>query len=344
MDSFLVFDHLQDFTPRSLWSSPGFTWMAASQASPHAQTDAFAVLGSLAWTAGRVRLGTGVTEPLRRHPVVIAQWALTLAIMTRRAPIVGIGSGEWMNTEPYGIAFDRPVSRLEEALEVLRACFDGPGSIDHSGRYYRLENAPFDLEASGRRPEIWVAAQGPRMLEIAGRFADGWLPAFAPSPTTYERALAQLTAAARTFGRDPHAITPSLQVGVVVAPNRKEAESALRSSFVRFHAVTTWSASTWQSVGLEHPFGPQYRGFVDIRPELLDLGFVREAMAEVPDELLQSGFLWGTVDDVVTSIRALGDAGLRHISLLATSYPVSKRLANYFWWAIVRITRRLRTG
>ena len=342
LDSFLVFDHLQDFAPRSVWRSDRFTWQSARQRSPHAQTDATAVLASLAHSAGRVRLGTSVTEPLRHHPVAIAQSALTLATLTRRPPILGIGAGERMNTAPYGIPFDQPVSRLEEALQILRLCLDSPGSLDFSGRFCHLNPAPVDLAVPGRTPQIWVAAQGPRMLQIAGRYADGWLPAYAPSPERYQAAHADLTAAARDAGRDPSAITPSLQAGAVVAATRAEAEKAVNSRFLRFNAVATWSAQTWQAVGLEHPFGPSFRGFVDFIPETVDRSALETAMDEVPGELLRSGVLWGTADDVVDAVRGLGDAGLRHISLIPLSYPISRKLAAYFWWALARIIRGLR--
>lgn len=62
MDSLLFFDHYQDFTPRTIWQSPGFSWMAEEQESPHSQTEPFALMGYLARSAGRVRLGVGVTE------------------------------------------------------------------------------------------------------------------------------------------------------------------------------------------------------------------------------------------------------------------------------------------
>lgn len=48
MDSLLFWDHFQDFTPRSVWRSPGFSWLAEEQESPHAQTDAATLLASRA--------------------------------------------------------------------------------------------------------------------------------------------------------------------------------------------------------------------------------------------------------------------------------------------------------
>jgi len=267
---------------------------------------------------------------------------VTLATMTKRSPILGVGAGERMNTEPYGIAFDRPVGRFEEGIQILRRCLDEPGSIDFSGEFFTLKAAPFDLAVPHRKPEIWVAAQGPRMLRIAGKYADGWLPSFGPIPALYESSLQRLRASAREAGRDPTAITPSLQVTTVVAPTREDALAALHTRYMRFHAVTSASPHAWDAAGLEHPFGSSYRGFVDVIPESIDPEQLEAAMAAVPDAVLEQTNLWGTIDDIVAAIRDLGDAGLRHISLIPTSYPISKKLANYTWRALPAIIRRLR--
>lgn len=342
MDSLVFFDHLQDFTPRAVWRSSGFSWLAESQVSPHAQAEPFVFLANLARSAGRVRLGVGVTETMRHHPVTIAQSAVTLAMMTKRRPILGLGAGERMNTEPYGIPFDRPVSRFEEGIQIIRRCLDQPGSLDFAGRFFSLDSAPFDLSAPVGKPEVWVAAHGPRMLRITGRYADGWLPALGSSPARYEDCLRVVHESARQAGRDPAAITPSLQIGMVLAPTTKEAAEALHSRNTAFHAVASGSPEAWRAAGVEHPLGPSYRGFVDLVPETLDIGLLETAMENVPDEVLQKAYLWGTVDDVVTAIRELGDAGLRHISLIPSSYPISKRLANYIWRAFPSLVRRLR--
>ena len=94
---------------------------------PHEHFDYQALLGYLAGRTRHLRLGVGVAEPIRRHPVLIAQTMLTVAQMTKTAPILGIGAGERMNIDPYGLDFSHPVGRLEEALQIIRLCFSGPG-------------------------------------------------------------------------------------------------------------------------------------------------------------------------------------------------------------------------
>ena len=344
LDSLFLFDHLQDFAPRAVWRSRGFTWMTKRQPSPHQQGDPFVIHASLAKLAGNVRLGVGVTEPLRNHPVTIARAGATLGALTKRPPVIGIGAGERMNTEPYGIEFTRQVSKAAEAVEILRRCFSDPGPITFKGDYYNLNQAPFDLTSHGAVPELWVAAQGPRMIRLAARHGDGWLPAFGPSPERYEEAYRQLLDAVKDAGREPTAITPSLQAEALMVPSQKEAEELMRTSrFVRFNAVAAWPATTWASVGATHPFGPEYRGFIDLIPERLDPAALETAIRDVPQEVLHTGLLWGTADNIIASIRELQTAGLAHITLIPTSYPISSRLAKYMWWALRQIIRGLRS-
>ena len=118
LESLTVWDHVQDLFPQSLWDED-FTWLARLSKSPHEMLDYQVTLGYLAAHAGRLRLGVGVTEAIRRHPVLIAQSMATLAHVSRRAPILGIGTGERENVEPYGLSMSWSVSRLEEALKTL---------------------------------------------------------------------------------------------------------------------------------------------------------------------------------------------------------------------------------
>src|SRR5687767_6580116 len=165
-DCLMLWDHLQDIFPRALWEK-SFTWVAGQNASPHEFYDQQTLLGYIAPRAGRMRVGVAVTDPMRRHPVVIAQAMVTLAHLAKKAPILGIGAGERENLDTYGFPSTRTVSRLEEALQVIRACFAAQEFIDFKGTYYQLARAPFDLRPPrGRTPEIWVGALGPRMLEL----------------------------------------------------------------------------------------------------------------------------------------------------------------------------------
>jgi phthiodiolone/phenolphthiodiolone dimycocerosates ketoreductase len=293
-----------------------------------------------------MQLGVSVTKPIGRHPVLIAQAALTLAHLTRRAPILGIGTGERMNIEPYGLSGAHGVDRLEEALQIIRRCFTSHGPIDFAGKYFRLDGAVIDLQPPpGRTPQIWIAAHGPRMLALTGRYGDGWLPVSGSvaSPQDYRSKLAQIHAAATEAGRDPEAITPALFAYIAVAPTERKVGALLDSRFLRYFALLL-PAERWREVGAEHPFGPQCRGFVDIVPEQYDRATLEDAIAVVPPEVIRNGFLVGTPEQVTDRLRQFGEAGLRHAVLVPLSSVITLRNWVYDVVAVRRIARSLRTG
>ena len=182
-------DHFQGFFPQALWDRT-FSWLADPAGTPHAYFDYQALTGYLARRAGKMQLAVGVTEAVRRHPVLLAQWAMSLAHMTKRAPILGVGAGEAENITPYGLDFTHPVSRLEEALQIVRRCFVSRGPFDFVGKQFVMSRAMMDLAPpKGRMPHIWVAAHRPRMLALTGRYGDGWYPTLPYAPQTYADAL-----------------------------------------------------------------------------------------------------------------------------------------------------------
>ena len=335
-DSVLFEDHLQEFYPRALWDRR-FSWLAAHASSPHELYEFQVLLGSLAPWLGRTRLGIGVTEPLRRHPVVIAQAMLTLAHMTRRPPILGIGAGERLNTEPYGVDFSHPTGHLEEALEIIRLCLSSTGPIDYAGRHFRLDGAVMDLSAPpGRTPEIWVAAHGPRGLRLTGRYGDGWLPIMVSSPEEYGAKLEVIRTAARDAGRDPDAITPSLMQYVVAAPTERHARALLGTRLVRFLALLS-PAQNWRRHGEQHPLGEEFRGYSDLLPEQLDRSALEGLLAAVPFSMRDAVVLWGTPERVAEQVRRFGAAGLRHVTIGLMTAMISRRGAAYAVYANRRI-------
>lgn len=342
LDSVMLIDHFQNVFPSVIWDKE-LTWLAAQRPTPHEFFDYQVLLGHLASRVGRMRLGVGVTEPIRRHPVLIAQAMMTLSHLTKRAPILGIGAGERMNIDPYGLDPSRPVARLEEALQIIRLCLSTQGPISFSGRYFRLERATMDLKpARGRVPEIWIAGHGPRMLALTGRYGDGWYPTAVVSPREYADKLATIRAAAADAGRNPAAITPALHRFMVIAATEREARAMLKTKVIRALGLMA-PADLWRQAGVVHPFGEHFNALVDFVPDRYDRSTMDEAIAAVPDELIAEGpLLWGTPDQVVTRLRAFGDAGLRYVVLAPVSGLVSKHAALYGLWATGRIARSLR--
>ncbi|MGA9596243.1 MAG: LLM class flavin-dependent oxidoreductase [Acidimicrobiia bacterium] len=340
-DAVWTVDHFQGWFPQELWTKD-MSWLASKESTPHAYFDYQALIGHLAGRVGRMHIGVAVTEPMRRHPVLLAQTAMTWSHMTKSAPILGIGAGERENTVPYGIGFDRPVAHLEEALPIIRRCFESRGPFDFDGEFYDLDKAVMDLApVPGRRPRIWVAAHGPRMLRLTGRYGDGWYPTFPMSPEKYAASLASIRSAAREAGRDGRLIVPAAQMVVVVGRTEREARKYLGERIMRFLALLA-PASLWAEHGFEHPLGADFRGLVDFIPAEHPVDRLEEALSRVPVAAVAETVMWGTPHRVLDRLESYVDAGLRHIVLNPASAAVSRRSAVYSFRAVASILHRLR--
>src|SRR3954454_330589 len=153
------------------------------------------VIGAIAASTQRIRLGTGVTCPtVRTHPGIIAQAAATAQALMEGRFFLGVGAGENLNEHIFGDYWPSPDERQEmlaEAIDVMRLLWQG-GYQTHRGKHYRVENARI-YSLPDELPAIAVAAGGPEAARLAGEKGDA-LIATAPD--------AELVSAYRSAGGD----------------------------------------------------------------------------------------------------------------------------------------------
>jgi phthiodiolone/phenolphthiodiolone dimycocerosates ketoreductase len=347
-DSFWVGDHLNAPLPRSI-TTPEYLGVAAKLVPDvDAVLEPWTMLGHLAARNRfrRLRLGVCVTDASRRSPAVTAQAAATLHLLTRGRAVLGIGVGEREGNEPYGIGWDKPVARFEEAIATIRTLWGSAGEpVSRDSPYFPLRDATFALPPyRGTWPEMWVAAHGPRMLRATGRYADGWVPFVLVRPSDYARALDTVRAAASDAGRDPMSIIPAVNRAVVTGRNRDDVDEALDSVVIKAWALAA-PAEVWARHGAAHPLGADFSGVQDLVPQLIDEQTALAYTAKVPASLMQEVTFHGTPDDVLDQVAQWRDHGLRYLLVLNGS-PLNPRLlksvaANAPYLKILRGLRKL---
>ncbi len=314
IDSLFVPDHYLSFIPRSVWT-PELAPAAKVLPSPDAYFDPFIMLGTMAARVPGVRIGTGVTEPMRRHPATLAQASVTLDHLTRGRAVLGIGNGERENTEPYGIPFTRRVARLEEALRIIRALWDSKGEpVDFDGTFWRLRKAVFATPLyRGKPPTLWVAAHAPRMLALTGRYGDGWYPTKKMSPLEYRSGLERIRAAAVESGRDPNSFEAAMQIQTALGPDRRTVLARLARVRAAGAMAMLVPGAVWQRHGLCHPLGADFEGFPAFVPQEISEAQIDAACRQVTPELLQDAVFAGNVRQIVEELKPFVAAGLRHV-------------------------------
>jgi 5,10-methylenetetrahydromethanopterin reductase len=190
-------------------------WVADSQSIFR---DAFVLLGVAAARTSRVLLSTGVTNPVTRHPAVLAGAFATLAELAPGRVVLTIGRGE-SAVRTLGL---RPATtvRLEEAVRTLRALLAGE-PVEWEGQEIRMT-------WTGPPVPVFLAASGPRTLRVAGRLADGVLFQVGADPRLVRWALAQIEAGAREAGRTLDDLTLCARVGCSVDDDRARAREEMK--------------------------------------------------------------------------------------------------------------------
>ncbi len=307
-------DHLMGWYPNDLWLETEFS---KRYPSCHMFYDAFCSICYVA-NSTKLKLGVSVTEILRRHPVVLLQQAVTANHATKGRFILGIGAGEAENVVPYGIDFDKPVAKLEEALKLIRIILntDCGEVINFEGKFYKLKNAAFDLKPIGQIP-IWIGAHGDRMLRITAKYGDGWLPVNI-LPEVYKELIKRLEKYARDEKRDIDEITKAVFVSLVIDERREEVEKLLKTPILKCHALLIPSY-IYERYGLRHPLG-NFRGLVDYIPTEFDKEKILKLINSIPDKAVKLAFVSGTPEDIVDTFDKYEKIGVEHIVIWNVTY------------------------
>ena len=134
--------------------------------------DAFTLLSMIACHTSTIRLGTGIVPVYSRTPALIAQSIASLDIISGGRAILGLGtSGRILIEQWHGQKFDHPLERTREYINIIRMALAGQ-RLDHQGRFFNLQRFRMLFAPIQERIPIYVAALGPKNLELA----DGWLP------------------------------------------------------------------------------------------------------------------------------------------------------------------------
>jgi F420-dependent oxidoreductase-like protein len=170
-----------------------------------------------------IELGTAVVPVQTRHPVVMAQQALTTQIACQGRFTLGLGpSHHWIVEDQLGLPYERPARLMRQYLEVLNAALGGSGQVDVENELFRV-HSPLDVADPVETP-VLIAALAPVMLRIAGELTSGTILWMADERAIGEHVVPRITKAAADVGRP----APRIVAGVPVALCSKDEVQAAR--------------------------------------------------------------------------------------------------------------------
>jgi len=273
--------------------------------------EAWSILAGLSSKTERVTLGACVSDPHRRHPAVLAQTVTTLDIMSRGRAMLGMGAGEAMNLDPYGISWGRPVSRMREAIIMIKRLWTEE-SVNYEGEFFKLEEAflsPKPLQKP--HPPIWVAANSPKTMRIAAELADSWIPTgVLMPPGVYQENLRKIERWAKDGGRDPSQLEPAVFLCTVATEDQETARK-----FMEFPAKILLSLTPrlLKDYGIESPPRDLHVSRFVFNSKTVQK--LLEAVKEIPYGPIEEIFVFGTPDNCIDKLEKYAKAGARHFLL-----------------------------
>ena len=156
--------------------------------------DAWSILSYLAGQTSRIKLGTVVTPLPFRPPSQLAKIVSSVDLLSGGRTILGVGAG-WHRPEFDGFSEWLPtgkrVAQTSEALELITTLWGG-GTSDFNGTYFSSKGAEIlPSPVQKPHPPMWFGVKGPKMMELAALYGDGWIPTNI-TPSDYASGLQRL--------------------------------------------------------------------------------------------------------------------------------------------------------
>ena len=253
----------------------------------------------------RVKFGPRVINPMTRHPAVAASGAATLAELAPGRVMLGIGSGD-SSVHNAGVRPAR-MAEMREYTEAVRNLLQ-TGETQYHGETAKLTWGPSDVP-------VYVAASGPKTLELAGEVADGVIIQTGLLPEIIEDSLACIRRGAERAGRDYDAIDKTWFPWVSVAATRDEAIHAIRHSLAsgakhlgRF--TTAGKHIPSQFLDKIREAKKRYRFDQHQQPENDNARLIEEL--GLVDYLADRFAIAGSEEDCIRKIETAAEAGARH--------------------------------
>jgi F420-dependent oxidoreductase-like protein len=304
--------------------------------------DAVSILAFIAARTQRIEIGAGVLQIPARSPAATAMAAVSLDSLSGGRFRLGLGvSGPQVSEGWHGVRFAKPLARTREYVEVVRTAL-ARRPVVHDGEFFTLPlpdgpGKALRLTHTHRADvPVYLAAVGPRNLELTGEIADGWLGVFV-APDHLAEQKAQLDAGLRR--RETPPARPFQLDGTVALAVGEDVEACART-------VSPYPALYVGGMGSrEHNFYNQLAcrmGYEREAARVQELYLAKDhagAAAALPPQFVDDTSLLGDVGRITERMRRYRDAGMTTISIAPWGADLDARMSGLE--AAVEAHRRL---
>ena len=292
-------------------------------------SDAVTVLAAVAARTHRIGIGSAVLQIPARTPAMTAMTAATLDALSGGRFRLGLGvSGPQVSEGWHGVRFADPVGRTREYVQIVQQALHRL-RVTAGGEHFTLPlpdgpGKSLVLALQPVRPEIpvYLAALGPRNLELTGEIADGWLAIFF-DPESAADSIRRIHDSAKRYGRDPAAIDISALVPVSIASDPREAAARVRAHAALYiggmgSKKTNFYHRIASGMGYEQEADEVQRRFLS-----RDYG---GAAAAVPFEFIDRTCLLGDADRIADRLGRLAEGGVTSVNISCFDATLDERV------------------
>jgi 5,10-methylenetetrahydromethanopterin reductase len=264
--------------------------------------EAYVNMAAIALSTTKIKLGTGVTNPLTRHPSVVASAYATLEEYAPGRTIVGIGLGD-SSVETMGMK-PAKLSYFEKTMTQMRELLDGKEVQLESGKIHLLHPCK-------NKVPIYIAASGPKMLELSGRIADGIIVLVGVADDYIAHAKEKIAAGAKAAGRKLEEINLVLWVPCAVS-DTAPAKDAVKAHVARVVAHP-----------LPYVLDPNEQKVLEEIRKTYDYYHHMDQQANhaevIPDWLVDKFAIAGSVAECRAQIERIKKTGIQQIAIIPYS-------------------------
>jgi F420-dependent oxidoreductase-like protein len=288
-------------------------WVAEAYGS-----DAATVLSWIAAHTSRIDVGSAVFQIPARTPAMTAMTAATLDTLSGGRFRLGLGvSGPQVSEGWHGVRFGSPLGRTREYVDIVRAALRRE-RVRYDGEHFRLPlpDGPGKALALTVHPvrehiPIYLAAIGPRNLDLTGQIADGWLPVFF-SPDHAGEQLAQIRAGAEQAGRSLDGFDVVPTVPLVPGDDwRTCADNVRAHSALYIGGMGSREKNFYNQLAVRMGFEAEA---AEVQEKYLAKDYAA-AMAAVPLEFIDATSLLGPKERIADRMTAFADAGVTTLTV-----------------------------
>jgi phthiodiolone/phenolphthiodiolone dimycocerosates ketoreductase len=316
------------------WPTPSSAWneklsdFCKDAPDPNGVFAMDVAIGAAAAQTERIRFLWGPLDLVRRAPVNIAQSVLTLDHATRGRMAVMLSQGQQNHMRQYGTARAGTKDKLWDGVQIVTKLIRQNHAFSYRGRVWRFDNGGLALPPYGAQPpEVFIAGGFEESLELAGRFADGWVdcpPGLDMNdPEVFRRKVSSVRRHAAAVGRDPDALTILVLICVTMMEDENLIEAAIDHPIVRWNTLCGTDSSYFYKWGLTHPYGADWTYFRDCIPEWISAEEFYDVCARTPREAVGKAQFLGTSASVFKQLQPWLDCGITDVLVYNTAAMVS---------------------